>query len=319
MVQSLMEYAEWLDGQDYPWPTPPAVEPVKAKPFSAPLEGLRAITWSVYGTLLRISDGRLLLDHPQQLRMQVALEKTIKAFNMWQSMIRKPGAPWEYLYQQYTEVLELRQMAGTERTGDFPHVNSATIWNTLIDRLVQNGYEFDAGFYGDLDQMAEKTAYFFHSGLQGIEASLGARETMVAIGESPIQQTLLADAQPFTLVQLLRALGKQGTLPPLGEFLDVDGMALSCQIGLRKPSPSLYRACLDQLADDGIEPHEVLHVGSRLKDDLAVARRLGMKTALFAGDKSSFEASKEDVRDPDLKPDRLLTELSQIPSVLGIE
>lgn len=319
MVQSLMEYADWLEGQDYPWPTPPVAEPVKATPFTAPLEGVRAVTWSVYGTILRISDGRLHLDHPQQLRMQVALEKTVKAFNMWQSMIRKPGAPWEYLYQQYTEVLELRQMVGTEHTGDFPQVNSATVWSTLIDRLVQNGYEFDEGFYGDLDQMAEKTAYFFHSGLQGVEASEGAHATMTAIGESPIRQTLLADAQPFTLVQMLRALKKQGPMPPLGEWLDVDGMALSCQVGLRKPSRSLYRACLDQLADSGIEPHEVLHVGSRLKDDLAVARQLGMKTALFAGDKSSFEASKEEVRDPELKPDRLLTNLSQTLSILGIE
>ncbi len=319
MPKSLMEYAEWLDSQDHTWPAPPPVEAVRASPFVKPLEGVCAVTWSVYGTLLRISDGRLYLDHPQQLKMQVAMEKTIKAFNMWQSMVRKPGAPWEYLYQQYSDCLELRQMAATGKTGDFPQINAATLWLTLLDRLTQNEFEYDVEFYGDDEQFAEKVAFFFHQGLQGVEAAEGALETLATIGQSAIRQTLLADAQPFTLVQLLRALGCQGTLPPLGELFDADSMTLSCQVGLRKPSLSLYRACLEQLAQDGIEPGEVLHIGSRLRDDLAIARQLGMKTALYAGDKASLEASKDEVRDPQLRPDRLLTEVNQILQVLGIE
>ncbi|MFP6769491.1 MAG: HAD family hydrolase [Planctomycetaceae bacterium] len=319
MPKSLTEYAEWLDGQDYTWPVPPPIEAVTATPFVKPLEGICAVTWSVYGTLLRISDGQLHLDHPQELRMRVAMEKTIKAFNMWQSMSRKPGAPWEYLYQQYRDCLKLRQMAATGKTGNFPQVNAATVWSTLLERLAQNEYEYDREFYGDEDQFAEKVAFFFHQGLQGVEASDGALETLSAIGQSPMRQTLLADAQPFTLVQLLRALGSQGTLPPLGELLDADAMTLSCQIGLRKPSPLLFRACLEQLGQDGIEPGEVLHIGSRLQNDLVVARQLGMKTALYAGDKESLEASKDEVRDPQLRPDRLLTELNQVLQVLGIE
>ena len=58
MPQSLTEYAEWLDGRDHTWPVPPPVEPVKATPSARPLDGVAAVTWSVYGTLLRISDGR---------------------------------------------------------------------------------------------------------------------------------------------------------------------------------------------------------------------------------------------------------------------
>ena len=118
---------------------------------------------------------------------------------------------------------------------------------------------------------------------------------------------------------MLRVLGHDGTLPPLGELLDANAMTLSCQVGLRKPSTSLYRNCLHRLAESGIEPGEVLHVGSRLQNDLAVAILLGLKTALYAGDSSSFEASKDDIRDPKLRPDRLLTDLSQVLTVLGID
>ena len=75
MPQTLMEFAKWLDGQDHTWPVPPPVEPVKATAFAKPLKGIAAITWSVYGTVLRISDGCLQLDHPQKVRMQVAMER----------------------------------------------------------------------------------------------------------------------------------------------------------------------------------------------------------------------------------------------------
>ena len=215
--------------------------------------------------------------------------------------------------------LELKQMTATGRTGNFPQVNSADLWQTLIGRLMQNEYEIDEEFYGDEDQFAEKVAFFFHQSLQGVAAANGAAGVLTAIANSSCRQTLLADAQPFTLVQLLRGLGRDATLPPLGELLDADAMTLSCQLGLRKPSPPLYQACLNRLAEDGIEPGEVLHIGSRLRDDLAVAKQLGMKIALYAGDSSSFKASKEEVRDPDMRPDRLLTELTQVLTVLGID
>ena len=44
-----------------------------------------------------------------------------------------------------------------------------------------------------------------------------------------------------------------------------------------------------------------------------------MKTALYAGDSASFEASKEEVRDPDMRPDRLLPALTQVLTVLGLD
>jgi FMN phosphatase YigB (HAD superfamily) len=60
-----------------------------------------------------------------------------------------------------------------------------------------------------------------------------------------------------------------------------------------------------------------LHVGSRISQDLLPAKRLGMKTALFAGDKVSLQATTEQLKDSASRPDVLLTELSQIAEVVG--
>ena len=106
MAKSLLEYAEWLTERNLRWPAAPAIESAKATPYVKPLTGIRAVTWNVYGTLLRITDGELLFQHPQAIRMEIALDKTIQEFNMWNSMTRKPGKPWEYLQQLYLNAVD---------------------------------------------------------------------------------------------------------------------------------------------------------------------------------------------------------------------
>jgi hypothetical protein len=46
------------------------------------------------------------------------------------------------------------------------------------------------------------------------------------------------------------------------------------------------------------------------------ARRLGMKTGLFAGDKASLQATPDQLRDPNSRPDVLLTQLDQIKEIV---
>jgi hypothetical protein len=42
-----------------------------------------------------------------------------------------------------------------------------------------------------------------------------------------------------------------------------------------------------------------------------------MKTALFAGDRASLVASGDQMKDPKLRPDALLTDLSQVADLIG--
>jgi len=318
MPKSLLEYAAWLANRDLIWPKPPKIEPVKAKPFIKPLPGIRAVTWSIYGTLLRISGGVLEFDSTEGIQIQIALEKTIDEFNMWNSMTRKPGAPWETMLPKYRRFLEERRMVGTERKGDVPEVDSAEVWLRVISGLLQKEYDYDQLLYGDLDDLAEKIALFFHANLQGVEASPHALQAVQSVSQAGIAQGVLADGQWFTLAQMLQALGAQGTLPPLWDLFDSECMTLSCEEGVRKPSKTLYETSLKRFAGKGIPPGAILHVGTRLKDDLAIAKEFGMRTALYTGDRLMLKAEPVDLKNPDIKPDRLLTDLDQIRDVLGI-
>ena len=318
MPLSLEQYAKFLDGRaDLLWPAAPEVKPPKATPHLKNLPGIRVVTFSVYGTLVAISGGALSFVHPQDFIMEAALEKTIQEFKMWQSMSRKPGKPSEYMRQIYQQMMEEVRIARSTAGERFPELRSDELWQLIVRRLIKNEYEFDGPFYGSVEQLCEKISYFFHSSLQGTGPQSAALEALKSLREKQLSLGLIADAQCFTTVQLLRALARQGKLSHLSELMDTELEALSFQVGAKKPSERLFRALVAQLAPRDIAPNQVLHVGSNLPNDVTPARRLGFRTALFAGDKSSVVATKEQLNEPTSRPDVLVTDLRQLVDIVG--
>jgi FMN phosphatase YigB (HAD superfamily) len=318
MSKSLLEYAAWLDDQKLLWPAAPKVTPAKAAPALKPLAGIKAVTWGVYGTLISIADGRLAHQHPQQIRMQVALEKTIEQFNMWNSMSRKPGAPWEYMLTQYNNLVEERRLSGSPKPGELSEINSADVWRKIVERLGKKEYQYNEEFFGDVPELGEKIAYFFHSMLQGVSAAPQALDALRAVTKAGLKQGLIGDGQCFTFVQLLRSLQKQGPVASLTELVTPGCMVFSFQTSTRQPSKLLLETALKQFEAEDVSPGEILHVASHHRDELAVAKSFGLRTALYAGDKASLQCDSADLQDPALRPDRLLTELGQIRQILGV-
>jgi FMN phosphatase YigB (HAD superfamily) len=264
---------------------------------------------------LAITGGELYLQHPQSFVMDVALDKTIQEFKMWGAMTRKPGQPTDYLRQIYTELITQQQVVvgGEEK---YPEVVVERVWEAFIKRLLQKDYQFDAGFYGSLNEFSRKVAYFFHASLQGLTAFPGATAVLKQLAARGIHQGLLGNGQSFTAAQLQRALVRQDPECNLDAVVDPDLRALSYQVRGRQPSERLFRHALGAFAERGITPDSILHVGSRISLDVVPARRLGLKTGLFAGDRASLQATSEQLKDPTSRPDVLLTELAQITEIV---
>jgi FMN phosphatase YigB (HAD superfamily) len=315
--KTLLEYADWLDERKLLWPVAPKRQPVPAKASVEPLVGIRGMAFNIYGTLLRISDGELFLKHPQAVRMEIALEKTIKEFGMWNSMTRQPGAPWQGLMVRYDRALDEQRLATTHALGEIPEIDAVLLWMKLIRLLEQKEYTYDVPEYGTLEQFSEKVAFFFQSSLQGLEAEEGALPTLRGLFQAGIRVGLVADAQRFSQVQMLRAFRQQGTLRSLDELFDPALATLSYREGIRKPSRSLYQRALERFRRLGIAASQVLMIGTRIGDDLAIAKEAGMRTALFAADRTSLAATREELSDPQVRPDRLLTSLAQLREIVG--
>ena len=316
MPLSIEQYAAYLDTRNLAWPIAPPPVPAKARAHLPRLAGIRAVLWNVYGTLIRISGGELKFELDDSLVFEIALEKTIHEFKMWNAMSRKPGQPSAYMREIYLKVLKEIQLlpSSGER---YPEIASERIWESIVKKLFQKEYQFDAGFYGSLNEFAKKIAFFFHSSLQGVSAYEHAGDAIKSLAEHGLVQGLLADGQCFTYTQLGRCLKLADESFDIQSYIKQNNCWISVDHKCRKPSENLFRSALRNLAELGIESTEVLHVGSNLSRDIAPAKKLGMHTALFAGDKNSLSATVEQMKDPHYRPDVLLTELHGIAQVIG--
>jgi hypothetical protein len=315
MALTLEQYITYLDSRGLTWPMPPQPESPRAKPHLMRLPEIRVVTWNPYGTLLSLAGGELLYEHPKEMVLDLVLEKVIQEFKMWQSMSRKPGQPAEYFRPLYLQALnEQRTVSG--RREKHPEVAVDKVWEALIKKLLQKDYRFDAGFYGSLNEFSCKVAYFFHASLQGIAATPGALNAVSSIADGGRAQALLGNAQCFTLAQISHCLSKQNGSSSSRQYFDPALSTLSCELKVRPPSEILFRHALDKMAARRIKPHQVLHIGTRVDADIVPARRLAIRTALFAGDKGSLRASGKQLGQEASRPDILLTELAQLPEVI---
>jgi FMN phosphatase YigB (HAD superfamily) len=316
MALTLTQYADYLDSRDLAWPAPPEIVPSTAEPRLSRLKDVKAITWSVYGTLLAIPGGEIWFEHPNQFVMDTALEKTVQEFKMWSSMSRTPGLPGDYLKRVYMDLLLKLKMrsSGGER---HPEILAEEVWQELIKMLMQKGYPFDVGFYGSLNEFSRKVAYFYHRSIQGTACYPGVVAALRYGKNRRLVNGLIANTQCFTFVQLERGLAQQEANARLDGLIDLDLRACSHEVRSRQPSEKLFRAGLQSLSEKGISPGEVLHIGSRVSLDVAPARRLGMKTALFASDNAASDASIEELKAPTARPDIVFTDLEQLPEVVG--
>lgn len=315
MPLTLEQYAtSYLDSRGLPWPAAPAPERVKAKPHLKPLK-VRAVLWTAYGTLLAVPGGELAFEHSIDFVMDAALEKTIQEFKMWQSMSRKPGAPSAYMKELYSSAYTKLKLTGGGGE-KYPEVVSEKIWNDIVKKLQQKEYSFDVVLYGSMDEFLQKLAYFFHASIQGCGAYPNAAYALKHVSGAGLVQGLLADGQSFTPTQITKGCREQEPNFELNDFIPADLRFLSATYKARKPSRTLFRVAIDTLNAKGIRPQEILHVGSSLERDLFPAKQLGMKTALYAGDKNSINASPDKIKEPDYRPDVLLTDLNQISDIV---
>lgn len=311
MPLTLEQYAvSYLPNRGLPWPAAPIPDPPKARPHLTRLP-VKAVMWNVYGTLLSIPAGELQFEHPLDFVMDAALDKTIQEFKMWQSMSRKPGAPAAYMKELYNRALSTVRLTGGGE------IVSERIWDDIVKKLLQKDYQFDVGTYGALNEFVQKIAYFFHASIQGTGPYPGAAEALRSVADAGKVQGLLADGQCFTPAQIVKAMRPDDPGFDIDATFPAKLRILSCAYKTKKPSEALFGAALEALGERNIEPREVLHVGSHILRDIVPAKRAGMRTALFAGDKNSLHATPDQLKDPQQRPDVLLTDLTQILNVVS--
>ena len=78
-------------------------------------------------------------------------------------------------------------------------------------------------------------------------------------------------------------------LMPEKDIKDFDVVVVSCDVGIRKPNPKIYKMIIKKL---GLKSSEILFIDNQ-KWNLKPARKLGMKVLLFEGNRKCVRDLKE--------------------------
>jgi len=218
---------------------------VTTRAASAPLAGVRGVTYDLWRTLVRDRDSR----QTEQLRL-ARLRDLL-------------GADEDEVRRLLDDVREFRHAEWTEQRAPTP---AAMVEHALrrvgeprtpqlVDRIV--------------DCMCRSTCD------AGVEVLPGAVETLAALGAAGVPVALICDVgitSGAITRQLMASLGLLDHLP---------AVVLSDEVGVPKPYRAPFAAALAAL---GVPAAEAVHVGDLRRKDVAGAVHNGLRSVRYRGD-----------------------------------
>ncbi|HYP24066.1 MAG TPA: HAD family hydrolase [Actinomycetota bacterium] len=207
------------------------------------VEGIRAVTYDCWGTLLRDRD--------------------------WEgAMTKRLGALSHFLDLPEDEARALLDEAWARHDEAWKQVESFGPGRMAAYCLEEKGIFDD-------DKIAQLTKEFEEASLDaGVVEVDDARETLKALKDKGLGVGLICDTG-FTPGRVVRQL-----LDDAGLLEYFDTLCFSDEVGVPKPGNEIFAKALAEL---GVRPPEALHVGDLRRTDIAGAHDVGMHAVRFKG------------------------------------
>jgi putative hydrolase of the HAD superfamily len=223
------------------------------------VDGIRAVTYDCWGTLLR--------DHDWEGAMDIRLSALRRFLDLSDDDAR---ALLDEAWARHDDAWKQVETFGPGRMA---------------------AYCLEAKGIFDDDAIGELTREFEEASIHtGVDAVDGAAETLSALAEADIRRGLVCDTG-FTPGRVVRQiLDDTGLL----QYLEV--LCFSDEVGVPKPGNEIFAKALAEL---GARPPEAVHIGDLRRTDIAGARDIGMHGIRYRGvhDDRSDSADAECVID----------------------
>lgn len=273
--------------------------PTGETPKLPQLDGIRAVCFDVYGTLLISGSG--------DISLTSGVSKGSAAVEAFQAA----GLPTADLSGDAvieTLIATIKQHHATS-DAEYPEVDIIEIWRDTLPLLDQR--------YTSLcedDESLTQLAIEYECRVNPIWPMPGAGECLTALREANFSLGIVSNAQFFTRDAFPALLGR-----PLADLgLPHDLCIWSFAHLQAKPGRCLYDRSAEAFAEHDISPAEVLYVGNDLRNDVWPAQQVGFRTVLFAGDKRSLRWRRDDLPLINVMPDAVITELRQLLTILSL-
>ena len=274
--------------------------PTGASKRLARLPGIRAVLFDLYGTLLVSASGERHISDPNALS---EAWKDVSGERLPPPTAERATA----LLKERIEAAHSRQRAQGIEHGE---VDIRNIWKDVLLGLVR-----ESRLSAELAAKAEPGALAiqYEARTNPTWPMPGARACLTSLHRRGSILGIISNAQFFS-IELFEALMEM----PLSE-LGIDRKLVYCSYehGEAKPALKMYRLAQEELERRGISPEGALFVGNDMLNDVAAARKVGFRTALFAGDARSLRWREGHPRVQGITPDLVLTRLEDLPDCMG--
>jgi putative hydrolase of the HAD superfamily len=270
-------------------PIPTGVDPVLA-----PLPGIRAVVFDLYGTLFISEAGDIASGSDTSVAAESAMSITPELEGLLRHH-RESRTPAE-LAAAFREAVAVEH-ASRSPAEPYPEVVAERLWAGILGILEEDALAFAAAWEASTNKVA---------------AMPGAGELLRALRAAGFQLGIVSNAQAYTPPLFPLLLGD--TIEGFG--FDPGLVLFSWREGLGKPSPALFDSLVGSLATKGLGPEQAIFVGNDMLKDMYPARRAGLRTCLFAGDRRSLRLRSDDPRCA-FTPDAVVVSLDQLPRVVG--
>jgi len=283
---------------------PMAPRPTGVESRLCSLEGIRAVLFDVYGTLVISGAGEI------GSAMATGSVDALSAALAATGLSSRPGEAAEQgtalLFDAIEQAHEARRREGIA----YPEVDICRIWSVVLAELGRNGLASGEASAEDVRRLAVE--YEFRA--NPVWPMPGLDEALEFLRGCGVRLGIVSNAQFFTPLMLEALLGRG-----VAGSGFVEGLCCwSYKVLEAKPSKRLFEIVLAMLAEKyGVVPGEVLYVGNDMRNDIRPAAATGCRTALFAGDERSLRLREGEEGTGRFEPDVVLTDLRQLKDVLG--
>lgn len=274
-------------------------KPTQVEANAAPIAGVRAVMFDVYGTLFISASGDISLTSGASRGAAIGEALQAVEFDF-------AGDGDQAVELLHAEI----KRRHAESSSEFPEVEIRDVWRTVLTEFHNRDWiqaEPDAA-------SIERLAIEYEGRVNPVWPMPELEACLGTLRQADMKLGIVSNAQFFT-PELFPAftgesLVKIGCAPDLCiwsyEHLEA------------KPGSYLYRQAAAALAEHGIPPSEALYVGNDMRNDIAPAAEAGFRTVLYAGDQRSLRLREGDPLVGNRTADRVVTNLRQVLAILDL-
>ncbi|WP_149499755.1 HAD family hydrolase [Roseiconus lacunae] len=255
------------------------------------LDGIRAVIFDVYGTLVISGSGDV--GSADATDRGTFFDEAFKAAGIDCSAGRQPTI--EDLHRQ----IQISNESRLSESCTKPEVDIVDVWRST---LVECGVAVDS--VTSLHRLAAE----YEARANPTWPMPNAKSLLAELHGRGLHLGIVSNAQGFTLPLIEEIAGDFGG----NSVFDLDLCVFSYRYRHAKPDVCLFDVLCDRLSGLQIDPGEAVYVGNDRLNDIWAAATAGLKTAWFTGDSRSCRPRDDDSRVTGLTQNIVLTDLQEL-------